>query len=1053
MGPMGANENHGPARGKATPHAEEANANAFASGDGNYSTHNHHRDVNETRHHDEGHGEGFENDDDEEDIDRRGDRADDESEEEDNVDELMDEAEFDDADVSKSQHLQNGPAGTSNQGHAHQQLQSHPSRPLPSLLPRPESSSAPPEHGTGYNIDTRGHIEHDPAEEQRHGSSFTWVPQQGAHSKARYLEMGASQPGMNSGESSHSETISSTTPATTANTATAGSVNNGSSKKRTTPAKHKCPQCDKYFTRPFNLKSHQRTHTQERPARAFSRLHDCNRHMRTHWRIKPYSCPECHRNFVRQDALTRHLRLDFGHNRCSGYPGPTPGTAANPDKSDPEDSGDESMQDTPTEASFPPVTKIEEGSTGPVFPPTSSPSSPSNSKRAEKAESEQDRPHLPPPASHDPRMAQKPAASPESLQPRQEFVPPRQEFKEERELESPRDVRYSNVNNSAPVSFVHRGASSVRRAGSPPEANDFSLHAAPHARSYSQSSFTQGQPPIPLPHSSSPMPAPSPVAPSHQHAPAPQMSSGPPPLERRATAPMRNGASWPAHAHDSAPHAEYYHIPSRQPLARSELSYGAEPDHARMAAHPGPEYPGSPQEQRRTSPGQYSEWDAHRQDNARSRGWDVRQQEPRHRHTTWSSTTSGRGPIPPQHSQHPQEHGSHATPMPPPRANTMESWSRAAPEPRDDGHREPREGPPARMLSRVASYPASPYPLESPESHARALPNAPPTQMRPVEGYRRPELERDPRQRSMSEMDRARAPGIGWSEQRSRSFHEHDAGESRPRYEPHPNSPQHIREQPLGVRPPPGEGPVPGPERQPQVYSGMVGVERMYSQQQPGPYHERDSPRDPTGPFSSKQPLMKEPHVPEHRPSRSQSTLDHESSRMPFPRQPRYPGEPKPMPRESRRSISPGSGYRAPPPMEGGHAYDNGGRYAYPLERSESYGREDMERASSRAFRHDERIVMSPIAREEPGREQQGGYFSETGRPNSYHHDSRGYGPAPPLASPHRPQDSGYAHAEPQYEHMRRERHSVDMSMMPPGANNGPLTSKRSMSAATLPTR
>ncbi|KAF9427659.1 hypothetical protein BGZ94_004460 [Podila epigama] len=44
-----------------------------------------------------------------------------------------------------------------------------------------------------------------------------------------------------------------------------GGVNNGMSKKRTTAAKHKCPQCDKYFTRPFNLKSHQRTHTQERP--------------------------------------------------------------------------------------------------------------------------------------------------------------------------------------------------------------------------------------------------------------------------------------------------------------------------------------------------------------------------------------------------------------------------------------------------------------------------------------------------------------------------------------------------------------------------------------------------------------------------------------------------------------------------------------------------------------------------------------------------------------------------------------------------------------------
>ncbi|KAF9282730.1 hypothetical protein BGZ68_005782 [Mortierella alpina] len=268
---MGANENHGPARDKAAPaqaHAEEANTHNFARDDRNYSTHSHHREVNNGRHPDEG-LEGFEDDDDEEeeDMDRREDHADDESDEEDNVDELMDEAESEDTDVSKSQHVQNGPAGASSHGqtHAHQQLQGHPSRSLPSLLPRPESSSAPPEHGTGYIIDTRGQVENDPAEEQRHGSSFTWVPQQGAHSKARYLEMGASQPGMNSGASSHSETITSNAPATTANTATAGGVNNGSSKKRTTPAKHKCPQCDKYFTRPFNLKSHQRTHTQERP--------------------------------------------------------------------------------------------------------------------------------------------------------------------------------------------------------------------------------------------------------------------------------------------------------------------------------------------------------------------------------------------------------------------------------------------------------------------------------------------------------------------------------------------------------------------------------------------------------------------------------------------------------------------------------------------------------------------------------------------------------------------------------------------------------------------
>ncbi|KAF9951107.1 hypothetical protein BGZ72_007296, partial [Mortierella alpina] len=278
MGPMGANENHGPARGKAAPaqpHPEEANPHTFASDDRKYSPHSHHRNVNTGRPRDGGHEQGSEEDEDEEDMDRREDRANDESDEEDNVDELMDEAEFDDdADGSKSQHLQNGPAGTSGhlssgpnhgQTHAHQQLQGHSSRSLPSLLPRPESSSAPPEHGTGYIIDTRGHVDGDSAEEQRHGSAFTWVPQQGAHSKTRYLEMGASQPGMSSGATNHSETIPSGATATAVNTAAAGSVNNGSSKKRTTPAKHKCPQCDKYFTRPFNLKSHQRTHTQERP--------------------------------------------------------------------------------------------------------------------------------------------------------------------------------------------------------------------------------------------------------------------------------------------------------------------------------------------------------------------------------------------------------------------------------------------------------------------------------------------------------------------------------------------------------------------------------------------------------------------------------------------------------------------------------------------------------------------------------------------------------------------------------------------------------------------
>ncbi|KAG0205761.1 hypothetical protein BGX28_002684 [Mortierella sp. GBA30] len=767
--------------------------------------------------------------------------------------------------------------------------------------------------------------------------------------------------------------------------------------------------------------------------------------MRTHWRIKPYSCPECHRNFVRQDALTRHLRLDFGHNRCSGYPGPTPGTAANPDKTDPEDSADDAM-DTPSESSFQAVSKVEDNGVvkpGPAFS-SSSPISPI----VAKVESDQERIHAQP--THD-RKAFKLAASPESVQ-------PRQEFKEEREHDPHRDIntRYASA-STAPMSFIHRSASTGRRAASPPEVLDPSLHAQ-HSRSYSQSTFTQGQPPAPMPHSSSAMALPSSAGPSHLQISGPSLSNAPPGPDRRTTIPTRNGAPWPAQGHEPAPSAEYYHTPLRQPsnhaLSRPESSYGAESDHvrvepSRMTTHTVAEYPTSPQEQRRPSPGtQYVDWDVHRHESSRLRGWDPRHQEPRSRHTTWSSSTSNRSSVLPHH---PQEHITHPHPMPPPRASTMESWSRPPVELRDEGHRESREGP-VRMMSRVpSSYPASPYPLDSPESHPRGPPGAPPAQMR-VEGYRRPELERDPRQRSMSEMDRVRAPVMSWSEQRSRSFHE-DAVESRPRYEPHPNSAQSLREQPPNMRPPPGEASLSGPDRQQHVYGGgMAGVERMYAPPQPGPYHERDLIREPS--YSSKAPLAKESNGPEHRASRSQSALEYESNRLSFTRQQtRYTEQaPQPLPHELRRSVSPPPGYRTLP--VDGRPYDNGVRYPYPGERSDPYGREEMER-TSRSFRHEDRAVMSPLAREDPvGREPQGGYFSEAhnGRPNSYHQDSRGYGPpAPPLPSTHR-QDTGYRQADPHYDPMRRERHSVEISMGP-AASNAPPTSKRSLSAATLPTR
>ncbi|SAM02713.1 hypothetical protein [Absidia glauca] len=95
-----------------------------------------------------------------------------------------------------------------------------------------------------------------------------------------------------------------------------------SSPSSSTPAKsnnnYRCdyPNCDKTFTRPYNLKSHRRTHTAERPfecplcSKSFARQHDRNRHAKLHLGIKPYACQFCNKSFARQDALNRHQRTD-----------------------------------------------------------------------------------------------------------------------------------------------------------------------------------------------------------------------------------------------------------------------------------------------------------------------------------------------------------------------------------------------------------------------------------------------------------------------------------------------------------------------------------------------------------------------------------------------------------------------------------------------------------------------------------------------------------------------------------------------------------------------
>ncbi|KAG0046518.1 hypothetical protein BGZ83_008318 [Gryganskiella cystojenkinii] len=87
---------------------------------------------------------------------------------------------------------------------------------------------------------------------------------------------------------------------------------------------HTCPEpdCEKSFSRLFNLRSHMRTHSKARPFVcqscnfAFSRRHDRDRHAKKHLSEKPYKCIVCEATFVRQDALVRHLRMDGVQNTC-----------------------------------------------------------------------------------------------------------------------------------------------------------------------------------------------------------------------------------------------------------------------------------------------------------------------------------------------------------------------------------------------------------------------------------------------------------------------------------------------------------------------------------------------------------------------------------------------------------------------------------------------------------------------------------------------------------------------------------------------------------------
>ncbi|KAL6450069.1 CRZ2 Transcriptional regulator CRZ2 [Candida maltosa Xu316] len=89
-----------------------------------------------------------------------------------------------------------------------------------------------------------------------------------------------------------------------------------------------CTVCSKVFQKPYNLKSHMKTHSSEKPfscqfcPKTFARSHDKKRHELLHQGVKNFKCEGylkdgvtkwgCGKKFARSDALSRHFRTETG---------------------------------------------------------------------------------------------------------------------------------------------------------------------------------------------------------------------------------------------------------------------------------------------------------------------------------------------------------------------------------------------------------------------------------------------------------------------------------------------------------------------------------------------------------------------------------------------------------------------------------------------------------------------------------------------------------------------------------------------------------------------
>lgn len=122
-------------------------------------------------------------------------------------------------------------------------------------------------------------------------------------------------PVMNLGFDDHNESIGIATPPPSPMSSSNRSEIAPSYRQRPV---YKCDICNKTFTRPYNLRSHQRTHNNDRPYPcdhpgckwSFARPHDLKRHQLLHSGIKPHKCEHCTLRFSRRDALRRHWNVE-----------------------------------------------------------------------------------------------------------------------------------------------------------------------------------------------------------------------------------------------------------------------------------------------------------------------------------------------------------------------------------------------------------------------------------------------------------------------------------------------------------------------------------------------------------------------------------------------------------------------------------------------------------------------------------------------------------------------------------------------------------------------